>query len=1017
MNRESRPASRQERSASLVRQARTALSSGDLDTAERLARQAATLGVRQSDYRGDDDRPGFVLLDVQTARTQASLFNRGSGNERYRENRYGSVQQGAYRSDRDGSYNRTVQATEPTPAGRGPIGPSAGERLFDQGTQALRDGDSTLARRRFKEALAYRDELTPRMRQRLQENLGLLSVRPAHVRAGDKPLETIAPRQRALAEQINADVARSQIDAHRAQQHAPHESLRILEDAHAMVKRSEVDRATKSQLLRRLEDSIAKAQGYLETNRFNLELDERNEGIRENVRRREDHRIEVDEKLAKLVSEFDKLMKERRFAEAELLAKRAEVLDPRNPVAQLLKFKAGVVREFVTGKDRRFNAATGFAKVMGSVGEAAIPFDGDYAFPDPDVEDWGALTNRRQKYGPDGRRRRSAEALEIEQKLNTPVMPRYNDAPLSDVIRELCDQAGINVFIDPQGLEGLGLHSNTAVTIDFTNEVKLKSALNTILYQLNLSYVIKDEALRITSADLAAGEVIIETYPVADLVIPIPNFVPTARMGLGGALHEAHARLGYNSAGAFGGPSVMATASLDGTASNSMLDPSIMAQGGLSGGGGSGDPGGMGGGPDADFDSIIGLITSTVSPQSWDEVGGPGSVQGFNNNLTLVVSQTQDVHENIVDLLQQLRRLQDLQVTIEVRFITLADNFFERIGIDFDFDIDDNVGVTAFDNAQDRQTIDLNGDGIADIPASSGPGAGDSGNSVAVGLQFNPDRTTNGLPLYTTDLDLQFRQGSFGATAPTIGGFDATSAASFGFAILSDIEAFFFIQAAQGDTRTNVMQAPKVTLFNGQQAFISDTAQRPFVTSVIPVVGDFAAAHQPVIVVLSEGTSLTIQAVVSDDRRFVRLTVLPFFSKVGDVSTFTFDGQTTTTTTGSSSSTDADTDDDADNTTAANSTTTTTSGTTVQLPTFEFVTVSTTVSVPDGGTVLLGGIKRLTEERREQGVPMLSKIPYISRLFKNVGIGRETESLMMMVTPRIIIQEEEEARMGLGSDQ
>jgi general secretion pathway protein D len=40
----------------------------------------------------------------------------------------------------------------------------------------------------------------------------------------------------------------------------------------------------------------------------------------------------------------------------------------------------------------------------------------------------------------------------------------------------------------------------------------------------------------------------------------------------------------------------------------------------------------------------------------------------------------------------------------------------------------------------------------------------------------------------------------------------------------------------------------------------------------------------------------------------------------------------------------------------------------------------------------------------------LSKLPYINRLFRNVGIGRETDSLMMMVTPRIIIQEEEEEK-------
>ena len=74
-----------------------------------------------------------------------------------------------------------------------------------------------------------------------------------------------------------------------------------------------------------------------------------------------------------------------------------------------------------------------------------------------------------------------------------------------------------------------------------------------------------------------------------------------------------------------------------------------------------------------------------------------------------------------------------------------------------------------------------------------------------------------------------------------------------------------------------------------------DTTQEPFVISVIPVVGDFAAAQQPVIVVLSQGTSLTVQAVVSNDRRFVRLTVVPFFSQIGDVNTFTFTGSSSTT--------------------------------------------------------------------------------------------------------------------------
>ena len=85
------------------------------------------------------------------------------------------------------------------------------------------------------------------------------------------------------------------------------------------------------------------------------------------------------------------------------------------------------------------------------------------------------------------------------------------------------------------------------------------------------------------------------------------------------------------------------------------------------------------------------------------------------------------------------------------------------------------------------------------------------------------------------------------------------------------------------------------------------------------------------------------------------------------------------------------------------------------MPTFKFVSVVTTVSVPDGGTVLLGGIKRLTEGRNEFGVPLLSKVPYINRLFRNISIGRTTDSIMMMVTPRIIIQEEEEERLGIAA--
>jgi len=197
-------------------------------------------------------------------------------------------------------------------------------------------------------------------------------------------------------------------------------------------------------------------------------------------------------------------------------------------------------------------------------------------------------------------------------------------------------------------------------------------------------------------------------------------------------------------------------------------------------------------------------------------------------------------------------------------------------------------------------------------------------------------------------------------------------------------------------------------LFNGQSATVTDGFQQPFVTSVTPVVGDFAVAHQPIITILPDGTNLNVAAVVSHDRRSVRMTLVPQFTQIGNVETFTFEGSTSTATSTDSFLDDlldlggVDADDDGIETTSP--------GVTVQLPIIATTSVSTVVSVPDGGTILLGGVKRLTETRNEQGVPFLSNIPYVNRLFKNVGIGRTTTNLMMMVTPRIIIQAEEEAK-------
>jgi len=88
-------------------------------------------------------------------------------------------------------------------------------------------------------------------------------------------------------------------------------------------------------------------------------------------------------------------------------------------------------------------------------------------------------------------------------------------------------------------------------------------------------------------------------------------------------------------------------------------------------------------------------------------------------------------------------------------------------------------------------------------------------------------------------------------------------------------------------------------------------------------------------------------------------------------------------------------------------------GQSVQLPTFEFFTVNTTVSVPDGGTALLGGVNSYAAGRDSAGVPMLGKVPFAGRPFGSRSIGGSTTASNVTATARIIILEEEEAKLGL----
>jgi general secretion pathway protein D len=1054
----------------LVRQARDAMRHGDLDQAAVLAQSAQDLGVPDSAFGPRDDRPFLVLLKIQSERrravtpAQAVMPIAGTG-----EAAAPAAMQAVYDASNDPTRNvpaasqETIDPSGATPiggqsAGRQTLSPggpgqaSVGMVMFQQGEEALRQHDLKAAMSFFRQAQVHREDLDPATQQRLQDHLQLGAQLPTPGRpASDGSLmKEAAAAEQVKYRQLSLEISRLENQAKQQQEKDPKRAKATLEEAQTLLDKAQLESSLRDLLQRRVTRDLAELDTYMNANRGRIELDERNDEVRGQMDREQKHKVEVQEKLALLVNEYNGLVDQKRYEEAEVVAKRAFELAPREPVVVQLKQQSLVLRRLRNNSDVKAAAEEGVWVSLHEVEKSAVyglKEDQNIAFPDK--KKWDELTMSRAKLKALGRSKRSEKEMEIEHRLKTPVSVQFKDTPLAQVLENLAKLARINLFLDQRGLSEEGVSTDTPVTIDLSEEISLKSALALVLEPLHLSYVIKDEVLKITSEQMRDGEVYTVTYNVADLVIPIPNFVPSGRMGLSGALDDAHRSLGVGTAGVGQAP-LAVMASKDGASTNAMIDPNVLAQfnvpnptGGMGGGmggmgGGMGGPmtgmsqpfgfgpGGQGGGVQPDFDSLIELITGTIAPTTWSEVGGAGAIKQFATNLSLVISQTQEVHEEIADLLEQLRRLQDLQVTIEVRFINLSDIFYERMGIDLDLSLPSNAiqAGTSFGQPLNA-TQAANGPGgiptqydtsgnISGVLRNFGTLPDKANNSATVGIQNAFSASSP--PIFSQDLSIPITDNGFSLTSPSnqlfnYAGAGMAGGATLGFAILSDIQAYFFMEAVQSDSRTNILQAPKVTLFNGQQAFVSDTAQSPFVISVIPVVGDFAAAQQPVIVVLSSGTFLSVQAVVSSDRRFVRLTVVPFFSSIGAVNTFTFTGSSSSTATSSS-------DGPSDTTTGRQaSVTNQNQGTTVQLPTFAFTTVTTTVSVPDGGTVLLGGIKRLSEQRLENGVPILNKIPYLNRLFDNIGTGRSTSSLMMMVTPRIIIQEEEEAALGVQPGQ
>ena len=196
-----------------------------------------------------------------------------------------------------------------------------------------------------------------------------------------------------------------------------------------------------------------------------------------------------------------------------------------------------------------------------------------------------------------------------------------------------------------------------------------------------------------------------------------------------------------------------------------------------------------------------------------------------------------------------------------------------------------------------------------------------------------------------------------------------------------------FLKAVQESDEAETVTAPKITLSNTQRGSIKVVTTESYISSYTIV----SQTPQPVMSEIDEGTTFNVRPVVSADRKYVSLEVHPVITDVTLVSTNFVTG-------GAAAS--------GGGTTASNTNV-------IQRPQTTKQELSVTVSVPDKGILMIGGLGKSSETRTSKGVPILSKIPIIKRLFSSDVIDRDialADNLIILIKPTILIREEEEVR-------
>jgi len=351
-------------------------------------------------------------------------------------------------------------------------------------------------------------------------------------------------------------------------------------------------------------------------------------------------------------------------------------------------------------------------------------------------------------------------------------------------------------------------------------------------------------------------------------------------------------------------------------------------------------------------EEIIDLIRSAVHPQIWKDSGSGIVIRGNG----LVVTAPSETQRLLREFIRAQENQQLLQVRVDARWLEINDSFIEEIGVDWTglatlVDTQYNTG------ARNVQKSTMTAGSVANLLPSTA-------------MAINPVTAGTGL---------------------------AMAAKFFGVDQLSVV-----LQALERTQKGRVVQQSLVTTLNGVRASVFNGEQEAYISTYTVVNSNL----DPTIKILNTGLNLEVRPLVSSDRKYVTLELTPTLASASFFTEF-IGGQrvffgTSPDRQGNNNNNGAE---NGDNVVVTNATYP------IELPNVFVRTAGTTVTLPDKGSVLMGGFSRGLDEFSVARVPYLGSIPFLGRLFGKRGRYSDHRQLYLLTSTTILSYDELEAKL------